>query len=99
VIIMGNRQVELAWWKQQHAANGYTTFSSSSAPGMVAFAFWVTQQVLDGKKVPHDLVVPAFTISQDQLDTALQTAPVGGVANVVYTQQDTLKDIAATAAK
>ena len=64
---------------------------------MVAFAFWVTQQILDGKPVPHDLVVPALTITQDQLDSALQTAPVGGVANVVYTQPDTIKLIAAEA--
>ena len=97
VIVMGNRQAELAWWQQQHTANGYTTWSSSSAPGMVAFAFWVTQQILDGKPVPHDLVVPALTITQDQLDSALQTAPVGGVANVVYTQPDTIKLIAAEA--
>ena len=27
VIVMGNRQAELAWWQQQHTANGYTTWS------------------------------------------------------------------------
>ena len=95
VIIMGNRQVELAWWQQQHAANGYTTISASSAPGLATFAFWIAQQVLDGKKIPHDIVVPYYAISQDQLDTAIKTAPVGGVADIVYTQQDVVNALAA----
>ena len=32
IIIMGNRQDELAWWKEQKAKNGYTTWSASIAP-------------------------------------------------------------------
>jgi ribose transport system substrate-binding protein len=95
VIIMGNRQAELAWWNQQHDATGYTTMSASSPPGLVTFAFWVAQQVLDGKKIPHDIVVPYYAISQDQLDKALKTAPVGGVADIVYTKQDVMNAIAA----
>jgi ribose transport system substrate-binding protein len=95
VIIMGNRQDELAWWKQQHDRDGYTTWSASSAPGVSSAALWITQQVLAGKPVPHDIVVPALEITQADLDTALKTAPVGGVANVTYSQQDTIKIIAA----
>jgi len=95
VIIMGNRQVELAWWQQQHAANGYTTTSATVPPGIASLAFWVAQQILDGKKVPHDLVVPYYAITQDQLDAALKTAPAGGVANIVYSQQDAINAIAA----
>jgi len=95
VIIMGNRQDELAWWKQQHDLNGYTTWSASSAPGVSSAALWITQQVLAGKPVPHDIVVPALEITQADLDSALKTAPVGGVANVTYSQQDTIKIIAA----
>jgi ribose transport system substrate-binding protein len=99
VIIMGNRQDELAWWKQQHDLNGYTTWSASSPPGVSSFALWVTQQVLAGKTIPHDLVVPALEITQANLDEALKTAPVGGVANVTYSLQDTLKIIAANSQK
>jgi ribose transport system substrate-binding protein len=94
VIIMGNRQDELAWWKQQHDANGYTTWSGTIAPGVSSLAFWVAQQVLDGKTVPHDLTVPFLQINQDQLDQAVKNTPVGGVANVEYTQQDAIKAIA-----
>jgi ribose transport system substrate-binding protein len=99
VIIMGNRQDELAWWRQQHDANGYTTWSATIAPGISSLALWVTQQVLAGKTVPHDLVVPYLEITQADLDQALKTAPVGGVANITYTQQDAIKAIAANGQK
>jgi ribose transport system substrate-binding protein len=97
IIIMGNRQDELAWWKEQHQGNGYTTWSASIAPGVSSLAFWVAQQILDGKKVPHDLVVPYLEISQDGLDEALKTTPVGGVANKEYSQEEAVQAIAANA--
>ncbi len=33
-IIMGNRQDELQWWKEQKDKDGYTTWSASIAPGV-----------------------------------------------------------------
>ena len=66
IIIMGNRQDELAWWVQQKKANGYETWSASSAPGVSTLAFWVAQQVLNGRKdIPHDLVDPYLAFTQD----------------------------------
>jgi ribose transport system substrate-binding protein len=99
IIIMGNRQDELAWWKQQHDKNGYTTISATIAPGISSLALWVTQQILDGKTVPHDLTVPYLQITQADLDQALAGAPVGGVANITYSQADAIKAIAANTAK
>ncbi len=99
LIIMGNRQDELSWWKQQHDANGYTTWSASIAPGGVTLAFWVAQQILDGKTVPHDIVFPALEVNQDRLSEALKAAPVGGVYNTEYSQTDAAKAIAASGAK
>lgn len=96
IIIMGNRQDELAWWKKQHAANGYETWSASIAPGGVTLAFWVAQQILAGKKVPHDITFPALTVDQAHLDAALAAAPVGGVYNSEYSQDDAIKAIAAS---
>ncbi len=90
IIIMGNRQDELLWWSEQKAANGYETMSVSIAPGVSTLAFWVAQQVLDGKEVPQDLVVPFLTISQDSLEADLANTPVGGVANVEYTLDDAI---------
>src|SRR6478752_1235132 len=47
-IIMGNRQDELQWWKEQKDKDGYKTWSASIAPGVSSLAFWVAQQILDG---------------------------------------------------
>ena len=85
-IIMGNRQDELEWWKEQKAKNGYTTWSASIAPGVSTLAFWVAQQILDGHKdIPHDLLVPYLAFDQDNLEAALATIPKGGVASHEYT--------------
>lgn len=93
LIIMGNRHDELTWWKEQKEANGYETMSVSIAPGVSTLAFWVAQQILDGKKVPKDLVVPFLRIDQDNLEANLANTEKGGVANVEYSQEDAKKAI------
>lgn len=97
IVIMGNRQDELTWWQQQKAKNGYETWSGSIAPGISTLAFWVAQQVLDGKKMPHDLIVPYLSFNQGNFEAALRTIPKGGVANREYTQADALAAIKANA--
>jgi ribose transport system substrate-binding protein len=87
-IIMGNRQDELQWWKEQKDAEGYETMSVSIAPGVSTLAFWVAQQILDGKEVPKDLTVPFLRIDQDNLEVNLETTEAGGVANVEYELED-----------
>ena len=89
-IVMGNREDELKWWKEQKDASGYTTMSVSIAPGVSTLAFWVAQQILDGKEVPKDLTVPFLRIDQDNLETNLANTEVGGVANVEYSQADAI---------
>ncbi|HXM24503.1 MAG TPA: ABC transporter substrate-binding protein [Chthoniobacterales bacterium] len=96
IIIMGNRQDELAWWKEQKAKNGYTTWSASIAPGVSTLAFWVAQQILDGRKdIPHDLLVPYLAFTQDDFEAALPNIPAGGVASHEYTQEEAKKAIEA----
>jgi ribose transport system substrate-binding protein len=94
LIIMGNRQDELLWWKEQKDANGYETMSVSIAPGVSTLAFWVAQQILDGKEVPKDMIVPFLRIDQDNLEENLANTEVGGVANVEYSLEDAQKVIA-----
>ena len=98
IIIMGNRQDELAWWKEQKDANGYETMSVSIAPGVSTLAFWVAQQILAGADVPKDMVVPFLRIDQDTLEANLETTEVGGVANVEYTLEDAQQVISEAAA-
>ena len=92
-IIMGNRDDELKWWKEQKDASGYKTMSVSIAPGVSTLAFWVAQQILDGKEVPKDLTVPFLRIDQDNLEANLATTQAGGVANVEYSMEDAIKVI------
>jgi len=95
-IIMGNRQDELQWWKEQKAKDGYVTWSASIAPGVSTLAFWVAQQILDGHKdVPHDLLVPYLAFTQDDFEAVLPTIEKGSVASHEYTQDDAVKAIKA----
>lgn len=100
IIIMGNRQDELQWWKEQKAKNGYKTWSASIAPGVSTLAFWVAQQVLDGRKnVPHDLLVPYLAFTQDNFEAELPKIMPGSVASHEYTQKDAIEAIAANMKK
>ena len=44
-IMMGNRQDEFVYWKEQKDKDGYKSWSSSIAPGTSTLAFWVAQQI------------------------------------------------------
>ena len=95
-IIMGNRQDELKWWSEQKAADGYTTWSASIAPGVSSLAFWVAQQVLDGRTdIPHDLLVPYLAFTQDDFEAELPNIAEGGVASHEYTLEESLAAITA----
>lgn len=90
IIILGNRQEELAWWADQRKS-GYETMSVTIPPGCSTFAFWVTQQILAGKKLPHDIQMPLLEVKADELDSVLAKTPQGGLANKIYTRDDVLK--------
>jgi ribose transport system substrate-binding protein len=86
VIIMGNRQDELAWWKEQKDLDGYVTASMSIAPGTSTAAFWVAQQLLAGAQdVPHDIIVPYLRWDQDDFEAALAEMEPGDVGTKTYT--------------
>jgi ribose transport system substrate-binding protein len=87
IIVMGNRQDELALWKQERDAGGYQTFSISATPSVSQVGFWVAQQILAGKKVPPVVTVPLVSIYEKDLDAWLATMPEGGAANPFYTQE------------
>ena len=84
-IMLGNRQDELAWWQQQKQ-DGYRTWSASISPGISSFAFWVAQQILDGKPVPKDITIPYLAFTQENFEAELKAIPKGGVASKDYTQ-------------
>lgn len=99
IIIMGNREDELALWKQERDATGYETFSLGATPSVSQVAFWVAQQILAGKTVPKFVEVPLLQIKQAELDAWLKTVPKGGVVNAEYTQDIVAKIIDANIKK
>jgi ribose transport system substrate-binding protein len=51
----------------------------------------VAQLVLDGHKdIPHDMLVPYLSFTQDDFEAALPNIPKGGVASKEYTQAEAL---------
>ena len=92
-IIMGNRQDELAWWKEQKDAYGYETMSVSIAPGVSTARLLgrpADPRRQGGAQGPH---VPFLRIDQDNLEANLETTEAGGVANVEYSLEDAQKVI------
>ena len=92
-IFMGNREDELAWWKQQ-SASGYQTKSAAISPGCSTFALWVAQLILSGETVPKSFTLPIAVVDQAGLDDALKLTPKGGVTTIEYSLQD-VKDFIA----
>lgn len=96
IIVMGNRQDELALWKQLLVADlNYKTFSVSSTPSSSKVAFWVAQQILAGRHVPKTTYLPVTTIYQNDLDAWLKITPVGSLALTPFDQDWTVKFIEA----
>jgi ribose transport system substrate-binding protein len=98
LIIFGNRQDELALWRDILKEDpNYDTFSVSSAPGCASVAFWVAQQILAGKEVPKTIILPLPVIEKKDLDQWLAIMPQGAVATPVYTREWTAALIDANA--
>ncbi len=95
IIILGNRGADLAWWKQQQAADGYETLSVAPSPGIASLAFWVAQMVLDGKDVPHDVTMPLLTVESGDLDQALAATPADGFYSRDLTRAEAEQIVAA----
>ena len=87
IIIMGNRQDELALWKTLVDKDpNYQTFSVSSTPSSSKVAFWVAQQILAGRHVPKTMSIPVTTIYKNDLDAWLKITPVGSLALTSFDQ-------------
>lgn len=88
IIIMGNRQDELALWKTLVDKDpNYQTFSVSSTPSSSKVAFWVAQQILAGRQVPKTMKLPVTTIYKNNLDAWLKITPVGSLALTPFDQK------------
>ncbi|WP_248923856.1 ABC transporter substrate-binding protein [Paenibacillus hamazuiensis] len=63
----GNRGNFLTWWSEQNKKNGYTTISVAANPWVATAGLHVAMDILNGKKVPKVMIMPSFTVTQDDL--------------------------------
>ncbi len=75
IVIGGNRGNFLAWWAEEKAKNGYTTFSWAANPWSAASGLYVAIDVLKGVSVPKEMIMPALDITQDMVDDFANLAP------------------------
>ncbi|MGH7122719.1 MAG: ABC transporter substrate-binding protein [Acetobacteraceae bacterium] len=76
----------LHWWIKQRQKNGYSTISMNSAPGISQAAFWVALDVLDGKKVPKNMLMSVYTVTDSNLAQYANMKP-GTIVSPVYTRE------------
>jgi ribose transport system substrate-binding protein len=98
-IVLAGKRDELELWKKLDKGGKYETFSESTSPSIGAVALWVTEAVLQGKKVPNIMYVPFLQINRDNVDAWMQATPENAIAMPVYTAEWTDSLIAATLAK
>lgn len=86
LIVMGNQGAELSWWNEQNKANGYTTFSIGTNPGIGAAAVYIAYDMAQGKNPPNKtMVFPNLNIAQADLPKYLDV-PLDGQATQIYNQ-------------
>jgi ribose transport system substrate-binding protein len=99
IVPFGNYRDDLLLWKElDKQPGGYNSLSVTGDPGISQIAFWTTQQILAGKKVPKKLEVPLLVLDHKDLDRWLAVIPDGGIASASYTQEWTAQYIDAVVA-
>lgn len=91
IVTGGNRGYFLHWWKKQ---NGYKTVSLSSAPAVSSAALWLAIDVLNKKKAPKSVYMPAVKVTNANLDKAAASTGLKQVYSPpTYSQQWVAKNL------
>lgn len=67
VIEGGGSSNFIRWWAAENKANGYTTISMNTTPGIGGAAFWLSLAIVNGAHVPKTLIMPVATVDQSNL--------------------------------
>jgi ribose transport system substrate-binding protein len=67
VIEGGGSSNFIKWWADKAKANGYTTISLNTTPGIGGAAFWLTLDYVKGAQLPKLLIMPVATVDQNNL--------------------------------
>lgn len=83
LVVGGNRGYFLQWWWKEYQSTKYSTISTEASPWVGGAAAYVAMDILDGKKVPKNMVMPSLTITTSELSQYKNIA-AGGVAQKAY---------------
>lgn len=76
----------IRWWASEHEANGYTTTSMNSTPGIGGAAFWVALALAEGKEVPQAMTMPVAVVEEANL-ADYADLPQGRIVSPTYTRE------------
>lgn len=94
VVAFDNSGEALAFWKQQHAKNGYNAASLRTEPGQAGAAFWEAMDLLNGKSVPKMLVFPNLVVTPANLNAWAKVTPPGTVCRYAWTKNEFEAEVA-----
>ena len=66
-LTIGDNTAEFMKWWNEKSAGGYETLSVNSTPSCGAGALWVAVAVLNGIKVPQNMILPFIYIEQNEI--------------------------------
>ena len=73
----------MRWWAAQRAKNGYSSVGMFSTPGVGGAALWLALDMVQGATPPKSMIMPAFTVNDDNLATYSSLKP-GTMVNPTY---------------
>lgn len=86
VIEGGGSSNFIHWWAKQRDANGYTTISMNTTPGIGGAAFWLAYELVKGATPPKIMVMPVAVVTQDNLKD-YEKLPAGVIVSPTYSQE------------
>lgn len=86
VIEGGGSSNFIQWWARQHEANGYSTISMNTTPGIGGAAFWLAYSLVKGATPPKTMIMPVATVTDENLKDYADL-PAGVIVSPSYSQE------------
>ncbi|HEY9214411.1 MAG TPA: ABC transporter substrate-binding protein [Ancylobacter sp.] len=86
VIEGGGSSNFIQWWSKQRDANGYSTISMNTTPGIGGAAFWLAYGLVKGATPPKLMIMPVATVTDENLKD-YASLPAGVIVSPSYSQE------------
>jgi ribose transport system substrate-binding protein len=92
VIDGGGSSNFIHWWAKQREANGYSTVSMNTTPGIGGAAFWLAYEIVKGANPTKLMIMPVATVTDENLKDYV-SLPAGVIVSPTYSQQWVVDDL------